>query len=47
MNMRHLRPVIMMIIGLNYILGDLQSAILAAVWIYAAAVWIEDYFMAD
>lgn len=44
MNMRHLRPVI---IGLNYILGDLQSAILAAVWIYAAAVWIEDYSMAD
>ena len=36
-----LRPVIMMMIGLNCILGDLQLSIVSGIGIYVAAVWIQ------
>lgn len=39
-----LRPVIMMIIGLHYILKDLLLAVLLGIGIYAAVVWTERLF---
>lgn len=40
----HVRPVIMMVVGLNYILKDLQLAVVAGIGIYALIVWIEQLF---
>lgn len=37
-----LRPLVMMIVGLDYILKDLQLAVVAGIVIYAAAVWGEN-----
>ncbi|MDE7415959.1 MAG: hypothetical protein K2N44_06565 [Lachnospiraceae bacterium] len=36
-----MRPVIMMMIGVNCILGDLQLSVLLGIGIYVAAVWME------
>lgn len=38
------RPVIMLVIGLNYILKDLQLAVVAGVGIYVMIVWVERLF---
>lgn len=38
------RPVVMLIIGLNCIFKDLQIAVVAGIGIYAVIVWIERVF---
>lgn len=41
------RPVIMMVIGLNYILKDLPLAAAAGIGIYALSVWGEQLSQSD
>lgn len=41
------RPAIMLVIGLNYILKDLQMAVVAGIGIYAMIVWVERLFQSD
>ncbi|MDE7001633.1 MAG: hypothetical protein K2P73_15330 [Lachnospiraceae bacterium] len=38
------RPVVMLIIGLNYILKDPLLAVAAGIGIYAGIVWLEQLF---
>lgn len=38
------RPVVMLVIGLNYILKDPLLAVAAGLGIYAGIVWIEQLF---
>lgn len=38
------RPVVMLIIGLNIILKDLQLAVAAGIGIYVVIVWVERIF---
>lgn len=41
------RPVVMLTVGLNYILKDLQLAVVAGVGIYALIVWVEQLLQSD
>ncbi|MEZ3447062.1 MAG: hypothetical protein K1W30_18380 [Lachnospiraceae bacterium] len=41
------RPVVMLVVGLNYILKDLQLAVVAGVGGYALIVWVEQLFQSD
>jgi len=41
------RLVVMLIVGLNYILKDLQLAVVVGFEIYALIVWVEQLFQSD